>query len=239
MDAQQEAVKQCQELLEYQFENLDILARALTHSSVAHNREDSNERMEFLGDAVLAIVVCRELYDHPDELTEGEMTKVKSSVVSRSTCAIVAEEIGLCEQLFLGKGMSRRGQLPTSVAAAVFESIIGAIYLDGGLEPASQFILLHIKPHIDEALANEHQQNYKSMLQQHAQRRLGLTPDYQLLDEKGPDHSKCFEVGVAIEGRHFPSAWGMTKKQAEQGAAQLALAELGLLDADLPEPEDQ
>jgi ribonuclease III len=239
MDAQQEAVKQCQELLEYQFENLDILARALTHSSVAHNRQDSNERMEFLGDAVLAIVVCSELYDHPDELTEGEMTKVKSSVVSRSTCAIVAEEIGLCEQLFLGKGMSRRGQLPTSVAAAVFESIIGAIYLDGGLEPARQFILLHINPHIDEALANEHQQNYKSMLQQHAQRRLGLTPDYQLLDEKGPDHSKCFEVGVVIEGRHFPSAWGMTKKQAEQGAAQLALAELGLLDDDLPEPEDQ
>ena len=240
MDAQQEAVNQCQELLEYQFSDLDILARALTHSSVAHNRQDSNERMEFLGDAVLALVVCHELYDHPDELTEGEMTKVKSAVVSRSTCAIVAEEIGLCDQLFLGKGMSRRGELPMSVAAAVFESIIGAIYLDGGLEPAKDFILLHINPHIDEALANEHQQNYKSMLQQHAQRRMGLTPDYQLLDEKGPDHSKCFEVAVVIEGRHFPSAWGMTKKQAEQGAAQLALAELGLLSGeDFPEIEGE
>ena len=214
---------------DHKFSNIEILARALTHSSVAHNRQDSNERMEFLGDAVLALVVCRELYDHADELTEGEMTKIKSAVVSRSTCAVLAEEIGLCDQLVLGKGMSRRGQLPLSVAAAVFESIIGAIYLDGGLEPASDFILRYICPHIDEALANEHQENFKSMLQQHAQRRLGLTPDYQLLDEKGPDHSKCFEVAVSIEGKHFPSAWGMTKKQAEQGAAKLALAELGLL----------
>ena len=240
MDAQQEAINQCQELLDYQFSNVEILARALTHSSVAHNRQDSNERMEFLGDAVLALVICSDLYDHRDELTEGEMTKVKSSVVSRNTCAVVAREIGLSEQLFLGKGMSRRGELPLSVAAAVLESIIGAIYLDGGLKPAADFILRHMQPHIDEALANEHQQNYKSMLQQHAQRCLGMTPDYQLLDEKGPDHSKCFEIAVVVEGRHFPSAWGMTKKQAEQGAAQLALAEMGLLgDGDPAQPEDE
>jgi len=240
MDAQQEAINQCQELLGYQFSNSEILARALTHSSVAHNRQDSNERMEFLGDAVLALVVCHELYDHCDELAEGEMTKVKSAVVSRSTCAVIANELGICDQLFLGKGMSRQSELPVSVAAAVFESIIGAIYLDGGLEPARDFILRHIRPHIAEALANEHQQNYKSMLQQYAQRRLGLTPEYQLLDEKGPDHSKCFEVAVAFDGRHFPSSWGMTKKQAEQGAAYLALAELGLLVGDdLPEPEGE
>ncbi len=240
MDAQQEAINQCQELLGYQFSNSEILARALTHSSVAHNRQDSNERMEFLGDAVLALVVCHELYDHCDELAEGEMTKVKSAVVSRNTCAIVANELGICDQLFLGKGMSRQSELPVSVSAAVFESIIGAIYLDGGLEPARDFILRHISPHIAEALANEHQQNYKSMLQQYAQRRLGLTPEYQLLDEKGPDHSKCFEVAVAFDGRHFPSSWGMTKKQAEQGAAYQALAELGLLTGDdLPEPEGQ
>jgi len=240
MDAQQEAINQCQELLGYQFSNPQILAKALTHSSVAHCRQDSNERMEFLGDAVLALVVCHELYEDCDELTEGEMTKVKSAVVSRSTCAIVAQEIGLCDQLFLGKGMSRRDELPLSVAAAVFESIIGAIYLDGGLEPARDFILCHISPHMTEALANEHQQNYKSMLQQYAQRRLGLTPEYQLLDEKGPDHSKCFEVAVVIDGKHFPSAWGMTKKQAEQGAAQFALGELGLLTGDdLSEPGEQ
>jgi len=232
MDVQQEAISQCQEVLGYQFSDPEILATALTHSSVAPSRQESNERLEFLGDAVLALVICRELYGHRDELTEGEMTKVKSVVVSRTTCAEVAREIGVCEQLFLGKGMSRRGQLPVSVAAAVFESIIGAIYLDGGLEPAAEFLLRHLRPHMAEALANEHQQNYKSMLQQYAQRRLGLTPEYELLDEKGPDHSKCFEIAVSMEGRHFPSAWGKTKKQAEQGAAHLALAELGLLAGD-------
>lgn len=240
MDERQDAVIRCQELLDHQFSDPDILARALTHSSVAHNRQDSNERMEFLGDAVLALVVCHELYDHADELTEGEMTKVKSSVVSRNTCAIMAEEIGLCDQLFLGKGMSRRAALPMSVAAAVFESIIGAIYLDGGIDPAREFILTHISGHIAEALANEHQENYKSMLQQHAQRCLGLTPNYNLLDEKGPDHSKCFEVEVAMDGKHFTSAWGMTKKQAEQGAAKRALAELGLLsDEDMAEFDEE
>ncbi|MCP4375098.1 MAG: ribonuclease III [bacterium] len=239
MDDQHEAIKKCQKLLDYQFTNPEILAKALTHSSVAPNRQDSNERMEFLGDAVLALVVCHELYGHSDEFTEGEMTKVKSTVVSRSTCAIIAEEIGICEQLFLGKGMSKRAGLPLSVAAAVFESIIGAIYLDGGMEPAKDFILHHVRPHIDEALANEHQQNYKSVLQQYAQRQMGLTPEYQLLDEKGPDHSKCFEVAVTVDGRHFPSAWGMTKKQAEQGAAQLALTELGILDEDEDNQESE
>ena len=238
MDEQIDVENQCQEILGYRFSDPEILERALTHSSVAHNRQDSNERMEFLGDAVLDLVVCRELYDHPDELTEGEMTKVKSAVVSRTTCAVMAEEIGLCEQLLLGKGMARRGQLPVSVAAAVFESIVGAIYLDGGLEPAKEFILTHIMSHIDEALANEHQKNYKSMLQQHAQQCMGVTPNYQLLDEKGPDHSKCFEVAVVIDDRHFPSAWGMTKKTAEQGAAKLALIEMELLSQDdLPDDE--
>jgi len=236
MEVQQETIDQCQEVLGYRFSDPDILATALTHASVAPSRQESNERLEFLGDAVLALVVCRELYDHGDELTEGQMTKVKSAVVSRSTCAEVAREIGACEQLFLGKGMSQRGQLPQSVAAAVFESVIGAIYLDGGLEPAAEFVLRHLRPHITEALANEHQKNYKSMLQQYAQQQLGLTPEYLLLDEKGPDHSKCFEIAVSMDGKHFESAWGKTKKQAEQGAAHRALTELGLLEAaDLPE----
>jgi len=236
MDFQQETIDQCQDVLGYQFSDPDILATALTHASVAPSRQESNERLEFLGDAVLALVICRELYDHRDELTEGEMTKVKSSVVSRTTCAEVAREIGICDQLFLGKGMSQRGQLPLSVAAAVFESIIGAIYIDGGLEPAAEFVLRHLRPHLAEALANEHQRNYKSMLQQYAQQHMGLTPEYQLLDEKGPDHSKCFEIAVSMDGRHFSSAWGRTKKQAEQGAAHRALTELGLLAGDdLPE----
>ena len=125
--------------------------------------------------------------------------------------------------------------IPTSVSAAVYEAIIGAIYLDGGLSPACQFVLKHMKPHVEEALANEHQRNYKSLLQQHAQREWNITPEYQLLDEKGPDHAKCFEIAVSMLGRVFPSAWGKNKKEAEQEAARKALFELDILKEPNPD----
>jgi ribonuclease-3 len=219
----------CQEIIDYRFSSLALLEQALTHSSVAPTRMDSNERMEFLGDAVLGLVVCDRLYAQCEDLMEGEMTKIKSSVVSRQTCAAVADELGLSELAWRSKGISRGGGLPQSVSAAVLEAIIGAIYVDGGLAPAREFILRGIQPHIDEALGNEHQRNYKSLLQQEAQRLWGQVPSYQLLDEKGPDHSKCFEIAVRIGKQAFPSAWGMNKKEAEQEAARRALTELGVL----------
>jgi ribonuclease III len=228
-------LERCQKLIGYTFQSPDLLALSLTHSSVASTRTESNERLEFLGDAVLGLVVCHQLYDRHDELSEGQMTKIKSAVVSRQTCAEISDDLGISELLFLGKGVSH-AQIPQSMAAAVFESIIGAIYIDGGLEPSRRFILHCVQPHIDEALANEHQSNFKSLLQQYAQRHWGGTPEYQILDEKGPDHSKCFEIGVTIEGRGFPSAWGMSKKEAEQEAARLALEQLGLLSP-APRPE--
>ena len=226
---EQSALEQCQEIIGYRFSNPDLLALALTHASVSPSRLLSNERMEFLGDAVLGLTICHELYNSQEDLLEGDMTKIKSTVVSRQTCAGVAEKLDLCRLVFLGKGMSKPGELPQSVAGAVFEAIVGAIFLDGGLAPAGEFVLKHMRPYIEEALANEHQHNYKSLLQQHAQRQWGLMPDYQLLDEKGPDHSKCFEIAVTINGRQFPSAWGMNKKDAEQEAARRALQEMGLL----------
>ena len=218
-------LRQCEELLGYHFNDSGLLALALTHSSVAPTRVQSNERMEFLGDAVLGLVVVSTLYDRHGDLMEGEMTRIKSAVVSRQTCAAVAEKLGLGASLLLGKGMASNG-LPSSVAAGLLESVIGAIYLDGGLEAAREFILRNISQHLDAALVDEHQRNYKSLLQQFSQRRWSRTPEYQVLDEKGPDHSKCFEIAVSIDGRHFPSAWGKNKKEAEQLAAKRALDEL-------------
>lgn len=237
----QTAIDRCQQAIGYTFEDQDILALALTHSSVAATRLESNERMEFLGDAVLGLVVCQELYERFGELLEGQMTKIKSAVVSRKTCSEIAEQIGIAELLVLGKGMPMSDGLPLSVSAAVFEAIIGAVHLDGGIEPARRFILRSVKPFIDEAFETEHQRNFKSVLQQQAQRRWGTTPAYHLLDEKGPDHSKCFEVAVSINGRHFTSAWGMSKKESEQEAARRALAELGLMkdDETIHPPEDK
>ena len=212
-----------QERICHEFENPELLHTALTHSSVADSRLASNERLEFLGDAVLGAVVCEELYVQFAHWLEGDLTKVKSVVVSRRVCAKVADEIGLTELLILGNGISGHGVLPSSIRAAVFEAVIGAVYLDGGLEPAKRFIVNALSGHIEACASSAHHENYKSTLQHTAQRWLSATPHYESLDEQGPDHSKCFEICVAINGEHFPSAWGPSKKEAEQKAAQRAL----------------
>ena len=240
---QDQALPAVQEAIGYQFRDPQILAAALTHASVADSRLNSNERLEFLGDAILGLVVCHELYRRFPDYLEGELTKVKSAVVSRRTCAQIAQKLGLPKYLFIGKGMTSRSQLPSSLAAAAYESLIAAIYIDSGeLEAVRHFILTTMSPHISQAAASQHQRNYKSQLQQYAQRVLSATPAYNLMDEKGPDHSKCFEVSVVIDGRRHASAWGPSKKEAEQKAAYLALRELGVIessaefDPDLTDP---
>ena len=225
----------CQDQIGYRFTDLNLLKLALHHASSANHRRDSNERMEFLGDAVLGLVVCQALYERLPEALEGEMTKIKSAVVSRRTCAQVAHALRLTDGLVLGQGMESGEHLPNSLAAGTWEAVIAAIYLDGGLAAASQFILRHMDEPLRRATESQHQFNFKSHLQQCAQRQMNATPIYELLDEKGPDHAKCFEVAVTIGGRQFPSAWGPNKKEAEQKAAQLALVTLG----EIPESLDE
>ncbi len=143
--------------------------------------------------------------------------------------------MGLPLLLLLGKGMSSRTYLPSSLAAAVFESLIAAIYLDAGIDEARRFILENAGEHIRKAAESEHHRNYKSQLQQYAQRHRSITPVYELLDEQGPDHSKCFEVAVCLDGVRFPSAWGPSKKEAEQKAAYSALRQLHVIESPLVE----
>ncbi len=231
----QSVLQTCQERIGYFFKNLDLLRLALHHASSATHRRDSNERMEFLGDAVLGLIVCQALYERLPNALEGDMTKVKSTVVSRRVCARVAQQLRLTEGLVLGQGMDNGEHLPPSLAAGVLEAVIAAIYLDGGLEAARRFVLRHMEDELRKATDSGHQFNYKSQLQQWAQRRMNATPFYELLDEKGPDHAKCFEVAVSIAGRQFPSAWGPSKKEAEQKAARLALIALGELSETSPE----
>ena len=225
-------IDQAQALLGYRFADPELLNEAVTHASLADHRLRSNERLEFLGDAVLGYVVCEHLFTAYPEFLEGDMTKIKSAVVSRRACARLSQRIGLHELLNLGKGMAGRPTLPSSVAAAAVESIIAAIYLDGGIEPARAFILDHFTPLIEEAAESQHHENFKSLLQQHAQKQTAAHPVYVLLDEKGPDHAKCFEVCVELAGRRFDPAWANAKKQAEQRAAFNALVELGVCTED-------
>ena len=227
----EETRKRAEEALGYTFRNPDLLKEALTHASTADNRVNSNERMEFLGDAILDVVICEELFKRFPQYLEGELTKVKSAVVSRHTCSEVAVELGLPDVLIIGKGISSREAMPPSLAANVYEAIVAALHLDGGFAVAQEFVLRTMGAKIDELSASAHQRNYKAVLQQYAQKALGASPMYELLDEKGPDHSKCFEVCVCIDGRRFTSAWGPNKKSAEQKAALLALEELGLYGA--------
>lgn len=219
-------------ILGYRFGNEAILAEALTHASSADHRLKSNERMEFLGDAILGYVMSEHLYQNYPQMLEGDLTKIKSAVVSRKTCAQASQKLNLCSLLSLGKGMNSRSELPGSVAAGVFESIIAAIYLDGGIEPVKRFIIEQLTPFIEEIASSNHQQNFKSYLQQHVQKQHNVSPCYVLLDEKGPDHSKCFEVCVEVDGQRYPAAWANSKKEAEQRAALQALKAMGLAQVD-------
>jgi ribonuclease-3 len=216
----------CQEKIGYDFRDPQLLEAALTHASGVQHRLASNERMEFFGDAVLGMVVCERLFHQYPQYSEGELTKIKSVVVSRETCARMSEALGLDAHLILGKGMAADPQVPRSVLAAAFESLVAAIYLDGGMGAAKRFILEHIDAEIEAAVSCEFGGNFKSLLQQLAQREFGITPSYQMLDEKGPDHSKCFKVAAQIGARRFAAAWGKSKKESEQRAAHNAISQL-------------
>ena len=221
-----EILERCQRAIGYRFRQPELLRAALTHTTGANTRLGSNERLEFLGDSVLGLVTCEQLYLRFPDYQEGDLTKIKSVVVSRRTCARFSRLLNLGDYLFLGKGMHPHLAVPANMQADVYESLVGAIYLDGGLEAARTFILQHLGPEIEEVAEGAHGGNFKSLLQQVAQREFNATPQYVMLDEKGPDHSKCFKIAAQI-GRHtYAGAWGRNKKEAEQRAAMNALAQV-------------
>jgi ribonuclease-3 len=223
---EEDLLARCERTLWYVFRDKAMLKSALTHASGAEHRLASNERLEFLGDAILGLVVCEQLFRQFPQYLEGDLTKIKSVVVSRQTCAKISEALGLADFLILGKGMTTHPSVPPSLLADVFESLVAAIYLDGGEQPARQFINAYIGPEVELAAAGELGGNYKSLLQQLAQREYSSTPTYFLLDEKGPDHAKCFKIAAQIGKTRYQPAWGRNKKEAEQRAACNALSEL-------------
>lgn len=219
-------LERCEQRINYVFKDKGLLRAALTHASGAQHRLLSNERLEFLGDAIFGAVVCELLFRQFPGFLEGDLTKIKSTVVSRQICAKISQNLGLEEFLVLGKGMTTHPNVPPSLLADVFESLIASMYLDGGSEASRKFIETHIAAEIDLAAGGDHGNNHKSQLQQLAQREYGTTPTYQLLDEKGPDHSKCFKISAQIGRNRYQPAWGRNKKEAEQRAACNALSEL-------------
>ena len=224
--AKMEILRQCQSAIGYEFKSPRLLLSALTHASSADQRVVSNERLEFLGDSILSVIVCEKLYESFPNLMEGELTKIKSVVVSRRTCARISRSLDLGKFLIMGRGMASQSVIPLSVVAAAFEAIIAAMYLDGGFEPTREFILKHVQPEIERVAGGHHGGNYKSILQQLSQKEFGAIPIYEVLAEDGPDHSKSFKIAAVIGNERYPPAWGVNKKEAQQRAALNALSQI-------------
>ena len=228
MDGSDQASKlaKCQEIIDYQFQNESLLLSALTHASGASHRLDSNERLEFLGDAVLGLTVCQWLYEDYPEYNEGDLTKIKSAVVSRRSCGRVACTLGLDRCLIVGRGVTRNRSFPRSLVSDVFEAVVAALYLDAGADVVRDRLKVWLAEEVRHAVESQGSGNFKSALQQFAQRELASTPVYRLVRESGPDHRKSFLIAAVIADRQFAAAWGSNKKDAEQRAASNALAEL-------------
>ena len=234
-------LEECEAILGHRFDDLDLLERSLTHASAARSRAHSNERLEFLGDAILGAVVCEELFRRFPDRDEGELTRMKSEIVSRAACARMTEDLGLEDFVKVGKGVAGRGHrggsrsgrgaggVPSSILACMLEAVIGALYVDGGYEVARRFIRDVID--VEVADATDAERNAKSELQQRGQRQFGRTPYYKVLTVSGPDHSRSFQVAAVVDGEMFTAAWGSNKKEAEQRAAENALAELDGVEA--------
>ena len=202
------------------FRDPALLALALTHASTG--AAENNERLEFLGDAVLDLLVAEELYRGRPDHAEGTMTELKAWVVSRQVLAGAARGLGLEDQARLGTGM-RPETLPRSVLANLYEAVLGAVYLDRGLDEARRFVLASLAKPLERVRHEAVAPNPKQALQHLAQERWGEPPTYELVEERGEAHARAFLVVARTGGRAFPSAWGRTRKEAERWAAHEAL----------------
>lgn len=207
----------------HRFSSHEVLELALTHRSYAaeHDLDVSYERLEFLGDAVLQLAVTRHLYDTYGGLAEGELAKIRAAVVNRRTLAGIARKVGIGDMIRLGQGEEMSGgRDKDSILADVVEALLGAIYLDGGYEPAADFILEHWVPLIEERAAAPGRRDYKTRLQEMMAQR-GSMPRYELT-ESGPDHAKSFRARLWVDDELLGEGEGSSKKRAEQDAARNA-----------------
>ena len=224
------SLKQTQDLIGYRFGEPQLLELALTHRSFTKNVSNhtpSNERLEFLGDSVLGLVIAHQLYrDHPNQ-REGDLTKAKAMLVSETTLAHVGREIGLHEHIHLSSEEDKSGgRERASIVSDAFESVIGAVYLDNGLDAARDLILRLIYSRKSSILSDVSQRNFKGVLLELIQSRGEGMPRYDVISEVGPDHHKVFHVVVKVNGDTIGEGRGLSKKEAEQKAAGQALEDL-------------
>jgi ribonuclease-3 len=221
-------LEEIEEKVGYVFENKDFLILALVHRSFINEYRGGalqhNERLEFLGDSVLGIIVADYLYHRLPDHPEGQLSQLRSRLVDANSCAQFLQKLKLGEHILLGKGEAlTEGRTKTSILADVFEAFLGAVYLDGGLGVAKSFLLFHFESEFEAAIGSP-PRNYKAELQDFSQKQFQKTPLYKVVDETGPDHAKVFHVMVFVNEKEVGIGTGASKKEAEQRAAFDALS---------------
>lgn len=205
--------------------NVQLLVTALTHRSASNEIQDShihNERLEFLGDAILGMVIAETLYRELPDKPEGELARIKSIVVSERTLSDIGFALGVDTLLILGKGEELSGgRTKRALIADAMEAIFAAVYLDQGFEAVKKLILTLLHPEIEKVLLNKHHHDYKSLLQIVSQKLYKAIPVYVIKSKTGPDHDRTYRIACVFNGEEFPAASGKTKKEAEQKAAEL------------------
>ncbi len=216
--------------LGYEFKNKKLLALAFVHRSFFNEKKEivkeHNERLEFLGDSVLGLIISDYLYGILPDCPEGDLSHLRSHIVEASSCVHYATKLGLADHILLGKGEKMNdGRGRDTILADFFEALIGAIYLDGGLESAAKFFFFHFLEDIEVAIKGP-PRNHKAELQDYSQKKHQKPPEYRVSKESGPDHSKMFHIVVLIDGNEVGEGTGSSKKVAEQNAAEDALKKL-------------
>ena len=218
-------MKDFEKKLGYTFKNKALIATALTHSSYANEKRcESNERLEFLGDSVLSIIVSNFLFRRLTKINEGDLTKIRASLVCEQALAEFSKDISLGEYIMLGKGEEMTGgRTRASIISDAFEAVLAAIYLDGGIDAATDWLMNVMGDKLNEALKGKTYKDYKTMLQEAVQHGDKGRVTYKTIKETGPDHNKYFEVEVLIDGNKIDVGVGSSKNEAEQEAAKNAL----------------
>ena len=231
MKEEKNRIKALEKILKYSFKKKTLLQRAMTHKSFANerkmSREEHNERLEFLGDAVLELAVSELLMTRYPDYSEGELSKLRAAVVNEKQLASFSRSFGLGDYLYLGKGEEQTsGREKPSLLADVYEAVLGAVYLDRGFKAAVKLIQRHYSDLLNQAPLEGFYKDYKTDLQERSQSLYKSIPRYRLIGETGPDHDKMFEVEIYIRNESFGRGHGRNKKDAEQMAAQQALSRL-------------
>jgi ribonuclease III len=226
-DARRELLADLERAIGYRFHQLELLNQALTHKSYVHEHREPaqhNERLEFLGDAVLGLVISDHCFGRFAQLAEGELSKIRASLVNESNLARIARRLDLGIYLLVGRGEELTGgRMKTSLLADTFEALLAAIYLDGSLDAVYRVVLRCFQDDLKNIFDEGHK-DFKSELQEYTQEKFGCVPTYLVVRERGPDHEKVFEVELTVRGQLQGLGAGKSKKEAEQAAARKVLA---------------